>query len=423
MTIVDGHVAGTGLGDHFFRHESGRLVALLVRRFGAARLELIEDAVQSALLSALTGWGTRGLPDNPSAWLSRVAQNRLIDQLRRVGREQHVEDWEPVDSAPAPEGALVNEIADDELRMLFVCCDPILPARSQLVLALKLLGGFSTGEIAARLFLDEGNVLKILSRGRFRLRQLWAKPGGSWATPPPRKVAARVASVQGVIYLLFNEGYSSRREDQVIRRELCAEALRLGQLLVSYPGGNKTESWALLALMHFHIARLDARLDAEGHLLLLAEQDRSRWDAEHIRRGWAALMCASQEGRFCRYLGEAAVLAEHCVAPSFEQTRWHEIVDLYEMLEEHCGPSPLYILNRAIALAELKGPHAGLALLESMTPPAWLARYYLWDAALGELYRRAGELAIARRHYERALRATPTTAERHLFRQRLELCR
>ena len=416
----DSSVAASGLVDHFFRHESGRLVAQLVRRFGADRLELIEDAVQSALLSALTSWGARGLPDNPSAWLTRVARNRLVDHLRRMGREAPEVDAGARVSAPA-EGAFDDEIADDELRMLFVCCDPELPARAQLVLSLKLLCGFGTREIATRLFLSDDNVQKILSRGRARLRALWAERAGDWADPAPARLERRLPAVQAVIYLLFNEGYSSQREDQVIRRELCAEALRLGQLLVAHPIGDRSESWALLALMHFHHARIESRTDAEGHLLLLSEQDRGRWDREEIRRALAALARA-QQGRFSRYLGEAAILAEHCVAPTFEQTRWSEIVDLYELLEQHCGPSPLYTLNRAIALAEWQGPEAGLTLLRTLTPPTWLARYYLWDATLGELLLRTGQLDPARRHLERALRAAPTRGERRIFERRLGEC-
>ncbi|MCA9622356.1 MAG: sigma-70 family RNA polymerase sigma factor [Myxococcales bacterium] len=413
---------------HFFRHESGRLIASLVRRHGAAQLEVIEDAVQGALAAALSTWARRGIPDNPSAWLTRVAQNGVIDQLRRRTRDRDLKaqlgeagDSHPPASSPPAEVAFVDEIDDDELRMLFVCCDPALDPRSQLVLALKWLGGFGAREIATRLFITTANAEKIVGRGRARLEERWSRREAGVPEPAPDELAERLSAVQAVIYLLFNEGYSSQREDEVIVRELCEEALRLGQRLVAQRVGDVPESWALLALMHFHIARLDARLDGEGGLLLLEEQDRSRWDREHIHRGMMALGRASAGERFSRYHAEAAVMAEHCLAPSFAETRWGEIVSLYELLERQ-APSPLYTLNRAIALAEWRGPEAGLEVLEAMTPPAWLLRYYLWDAALGELLRRAGRQERAASYLRRAIDAAPTRAERRIFEARLQRC-
>ncbi|MDD9971755.1 MAG: sigma-70 family RNA polymerase sigma factor [Myxococcales bacterium] len=418
---VDTGQASADLSEHFFRREFGRLVARLTARYGPARVELIEDAVQSALLAALTGWGPKGVPDNPSAWLGRVAHNRLVDQLRRLDRETQGDGELSGEDSPATTG-FGREIDDDELRMLFVCCDPAVSERAQLVLSLKLLCGFSTREIAARLFITEENVQKTLSRGRNRLRTVFGRPDGDWDSPPPEALPHRLPAVRSVIYLLFNEGYSSQRDDQVIRRELCDEALRLGQLLVSHACGDDDESWALVALMHFHRARLDARLDESGHVLLLDQQDRSLWDRSEIQRGLAAFLRASTAQRFSRYLGEAAILAEHCTAPTFEATRWHEIVDLYELLERHCGPSPLYILNRAVALAQWKGPEHALAVLEGITPPAWLTRHYLWDATLGELLWRCDRHDAARRHLERALQGAPTSAERAVFERKLARC-
>lgn len=413
--------APSGLVEHFFRHESGRLVSSLVGRYGVTRLALIEDAVQSSLQSALTSWGTRGTPDNPSAWLTRVARNRLIDQLRRTGREAEPSSFEA--SAEPPDPVLGLEIPDDQLRMLFVCCDDALSARAQLVLSLKLLCGFSTEEIAARLFITPDNAQKILSRGRQHLRSLWSDSPGDWSPSSRPQLTPRLASVQAVIYLLFNEGYSSRLQDRIIRKEMCGEALRLGQRLVSHPVGDAPETWALLSLMHLHHARIEARTDSTGNLLLLAQQDRSRWDADEIRRGLISLAQAGQGEYFSRYHGEAAILAEHCTAPSFEKTRWHEIVDLYGMLERHVGPSPLYTLNCAIALAQWKGPQAGLAHLQALTPPAWLARYYLWDGALGMLLRETGQFRQAEAHLLQALRGAPTRAEQQIFERQLRQSR
>jgi RNA polymerase sigma-70 factor (ECF subfamily) len=420
----DGKTAG--LVDHFFRHEASRLVARLARRYGTARLETIEDAVQSALSAALEAWSRRGIPDNPSAWLTRAAQNQVLDRLRRDATVERSLVRAELDQdqveAPAP-FAFGSEIQDDELRMLFACCDEQLTPQCQLVLSLKLCCAFSTKEIAARLFLSDANVQKILTRGRGRLRELWSAAGDSSVPEAsPEQLAQRLVLVQRVIYLLFNEGYSSQCDDQVIRRDLCGEAQRLARLLVSHPVGDQPDSWALLALLHFHSARLDTRTDDSGGLLALHEQDRSRWDAAHIRRGFECLFRSGESQRFSRYHAEAAVLAEHCAAPSYEATRWSEIVELYELLER-LEPSPLHTLNRAIALAEWKGPREGLRVLREMAPPSWLLGYYLWDAASGELYRRAGEFEQAARHLESALERAPTEAERCVYRRRLELCR
>lgn len=415
--------AATGLVDHFFRREAGRLIATLVRRFGPNRLQVVEDAVQSALASALSTWTRSGIPDNPAAWLSRVAHNKVIDELRRgaTSSASDVSELIPDETVDDGEPGFAQEIPDDELRMLFVCCDEELSQQMQLVLALKLLCGFSTKEIAARLFMTDANVQKLLTRGKARLKDTWASAEREWDASENPGLASRTDAVIKVIYLLFNEGYSSQREDEVIRRDLCEEALRLCQMLAVHPVGNTPECHALLALLHMHYARLGARTDSSGTILLLEEQDRSKWDREHIQAGIQWLWRSGQGPRFSRYHAEAAVLAEHCIAPTFEQTRWEEIVDLYAMLEA-IEPSPLHTLNRAIALAEWKGPAVGLRLLMEQKPPAWLGGYYLWDATIGELKRRCGDFAEAHDHIKRARDAAPTKAEAALFAKKLARC-
>jgi RNA polymerase sigma-70 factor (ECF subfamily) len=404
--------------EHFFRHEYGRLVAMLTRRAGASHVEYVEDAVQSALLAALTAWTSRGLPQDPGAWLYRVAHNDLTGAMRRkTGRDRILEREASAlgqeGEGPAPVH-FPGEVRDDMLRMLFLCCDDAIPRESRLVLALKTLCGFSTAEIALRLFTTEANVHKRLARARDRLREVPPEI----ETPPMESLRSRLPSVLAALYLLFNEGYLSAQGEAAIRKELCEEAIRLATLLAEHPVGAVPETFALLALMHLHAARLGARLDGSGGLLLLEEQDRSLWDEQRMRLGAEWLQRAATGAAFSRYHAEAGIAAEHAFAPSFGETRWNEIGELYAMLE-HIDPSPLHTMNRAVALAEWQGPQAGLALLEGLVPPAWLAGSYLWDAVLADLHRRAANLEISRRHRERALASAPTEAVRELLQRRL----
>jgi len=257
-------------------------------------------------------------------------------------------------------------------------------------------------------------VYKRLGRARHRLREVPV----DIQTPPLDTLRSRLPSVHAVLYLLFNEGYLSAHAEQAIRRELCDEAIRLATLLAEHPVGAVSETFALLALMHLHAARLAARRDGMGGLLLLEEQDRSLWDRERMRIGVEWLARSASGEVFTRFHAEAGIAAEHCFAPSFERTRWREVSDLYAMLER-IDPSPLHNMNRAVAVAEWQGPEAGLAVLRRLAPPAWLAGSYLWDAVLGDLHRRAGNLEMAERHKERALASAPTKAVRDLLRRRL----
>jgi RNA polymerase sigma factor (sigma-70 family) len=404
------------LPEHYFRHESGRLVSVLTRRFGVHRVELCEDAVQTALLRAVQSWPQRGLPEDTSAWLYRVALNEVLGILRRERRtEGAVELEEP--AAEEETMFLEQEVQDDQLRMLFVCANPEIPRESQLVFALKILCGFSTEEIALRLFQGHEAVYKRLQRARATLQE----HVGEIDTPGVTELATRLPAVLEILYLLFTEGYSSAQPDTLIRHELCEEAIRLARLLDDHPVGGVPETAALLALMYLDAARFDSRVDGAGGLLLLEEQDRSRWDRELIHLGVSYLARAARGEVFSRYHAEAAIAAEHCLAPTYQATRWAEIVRLYEMLDR-IVPSPIHTMNRAIAMAEWQGPDAGLALLEEINPPPWLLGYYLWDATLGELYRRRGDRERATAHLTRALAAAPTHAERALLRRRLEAC-
>jgi RNA polymerase sigma factor (sigma-70 family) len=405
------------LPEHYFRHEFGRLVAVLSRRFGLARVELCEDAAQTALLRAVQSWSARGVPDDKGAWLYRVAQNHVLDVLRheRRGLETSNPGQEFADADAPNDVYLEREVKDDQLRLLFVCADPAIAREAQLVLALKVLCGFSTEEIARRLFQSQDAVHKRLQRARLTLRE------GALAVTAPDVTgfAERLPAVLQMLYVLFTEGHSSADPDRLIRRELCEEAVRLALLLVAHPVGMQPEVEALLALFYLHAARFEARIDGAGGMLVLEEQNRALWDRELIEIGLSYLQRAARAVNFSRFHVEAAIAAEHCLAASYAETRWDEVTRLYEALDR-MAPSPLNTLSQAIALAEWRGPEQALEVLEALKPPGWLLGYYLWDATLGELYRRRGDFERAQRYLERALEAAPTHAEKALLRRRLE---
>lgn len=404
------------MGPHFFRHEYGRLVAMLTRRVGSRHLEAIEDAVQHALLAAVEAWPRAGEPDNPPAWLYRVASNHLAGDLRQRARRrrllaEHVPSLD--ERSHESRAGLASDIDDDVLRLLFVCCDPAIPIESQLILAMKTLCGLGVGEIAGRLFLTEETVYKRLARARARLR---TRPLDV-DTPPASELGARLTAVQAILYLMFTEGYLSSHADQAIRRELCDDATRLATHLAEHPVGATPTTFALVALMHFHGARIGARQDGLGGLLLLDEQDRARWDQQQIATGLAWLSRSAQGTSFSRFHAEAGIAAEHCLAPSLAATRWDRIAESYALLEAQT-PSPLHTLGRALAIAEWQGPAAGLAVLTGLEPPTWLAGSYMWSAVLADLRQRCGHADLARSHRDAALALAPSESIRATLERR-----
>jgi RNA polymerase sigma-70 factor (ECF subfamily) len=408
------------LVEHFFRHEYSRLVAMLSCRVGVQYIEAVEDAVQSALVTALEAWTLEGLPDNPSAWVFRVAHNNVMGELRQRTRHRRILEQIANGGTDSPENGpelfLAGEVRDDLLRMLFVCCDQVIPVESQLVLALKTLCGFDIREIALRLFTSEANVHKRLGRARSRLRELPHRLGELSG----EQYSSRLPAVHRILYLLFTEGYLSSHAEMAIRQELWNEAIRLAAILVEHPVGQTPETFALMALMHLHAARMTARQSASGGLLLLEEQDRDLWDKQKIQTGLEWLAKSAQGDRFSRFHAEAGIAAEHCLAPSFSATRWDRVVECYSLLER-IAPSVLHRLNRAVAVAEWRGPAAGLAVLDGFEPPTWLVGSYLWAAVLADLNRRNGNLDTAKHYRDAALEMAPTPAVNELLQRRLQI--
>lgn len=416
------------LVEHFFRHEFGRLVAVLTRSLGVRRLELVEDVVQAALVQALETWSRRGVPEDPAGWLYRTARNLAIDALRRerthaqalprLAEDAEREAAGSGDPRRALEAHFADEIGDEPLRLLFVCCHEAVPAESRVALALKTLCGFSTAEIARALLTTDANVQKRIERARDRLRELDV----DFDTPAAAQLGARLDAVLAVVYLLFSQGCHVTHGDMPIRRDLCAEARRLARMLAAQSVGDVPTVHALLALMCFHAARFDARVDLDGAIVLLEEQDRSAWNWSDVREGMAWLARSAVGDELTRYHVEAGIAWEHCRAPTFADTDWRRIAELYDTLDR-IAPSPLHALGRAVAEANLHGPQAGLERLAAVPPESVPARYPGWHAVIGELHFRLGRHSAAERAWREALRLTTARADRDFLRRRLAICR
>lgn len=408
------------LVEHFFRHEAGRLVSVLTRLFGWRNFDLVEETVQATLLHALQSWRSRGVPDNPSGWMHRVAKNKILDALRRAEiRQRILHDW-AAGQDPHEECIddlfLDSEIEDSQLRMIFACCHPLLARANQIALTLKVLCGFGISEIARAFLVTEETVKKRLQRARRDLveRELALDP------PAAEELAGRLDVVHQVLYLIFNEGYSASQGQQPIRADLCEEAARLCHHLCLHPRCSTPATFALMALMLFHAARLDARLDGQGGILLMEDQDRGRWDVRLIQRAKQFLDQSAQGTVISPYHLEAGIALHHCLARTYAETDWPAILRLYDALVR-LHHSPIYLLNRAIVVAEIQGPQAGIRALEDAGRDEAMRHYHLLDATLGELYRRAGDVVQARRHLEAAERKTQSPSDHEIIRRRLAM--
>lgn len=395
------------LVDHLFRHRSGQMIAALTRIFGPANLTLAEDVVQEALAKALRLWPFRGIPDDPAGWLFTVARNAALDAIRRQSsRRRHDPEITILTEARLardPAHLFESEMAEDQLRMMFMCCNLDIAPDARIALTLKTVGGFSVGEIADAFLSQASTIEQRITRAKRRIKD------GSIAfeMPDPADLGERLDSVLGVLYLMFNEGYSAHRGDRLILPELCAEAVRLTETVADHPITGAPKSKALAALVLLQGARLPARANERGDVILLEDQNRGLWEQSWIARGIEYLEAAAEGTDASEYHLLAGIAACHSLSPDYEATDWPRIVGYYDALHAR-APSPVVALNRAVALAIAESPQAGLDALEAIADEPTLKAYYLFPATRGELLRRSGQFDLAAVEFRRALSMAAT---------------
>lgn len=409
---------------HLFRHESGKMISVLTKIFGTHNLELAEDVVQDTLLKAMDHWKFHGVPQNPTAWLFTAARNRALDVVRRERyQKEFAVEVSPLLKSEYSANITLQQyltpaaIEDEQLRMMFVCCHPSLSGEAQIALILKTLCGFSVSEIASAFLTNDETITKRL----YRARQQFREEKIPFTLPLDVDLRSRLDNILTAVYLIFNEGYNATHHDSLIREDLVEEALRLAKMLVDHPLTHLPPASALLALLCFQAARLYGRLDASGQLLQLRDQDRTKWNRPLIQQGISYLEIASVSQEITSYHLEAAIAYEHCMAPSYAETNWARILQLYDWLYQS-QPDPLVALNRAIALAEVQGPAEALKELSKLKNKEALKSYTIYSATLGELHLRMGNKPVARRYFEEALAITHAVGEKRFLQQKIETC-
>lgn len=396
-----------------YRAEWGRIVAILIRL--VRDFDVAEEAAQEAFAAAVNQWETSGIPDLPRAWIIRTARYKAIDRLRRRTRLTEKLEWYaasgliPSSEEPAYDS---DEIPDDRLRLIFTCCHPALAIESQIALTLRMLGGLETDEIARAFLVPTATMAQRLVRAKRKIRDA----GIPYKVPDTTDLSPRIDAVLTVIYLVFNEGYAATKGETIVRADLCAEAIRLGQLVRQLMAPQPpSEITALVALMQLHDSRRDARLNEAGDLILLEDQDRSRWHHQQIAEA-LPLVEEALRGGAGPFALQAAIAALHCQAARAEETDWAQIVRLYDVLER-LQPSPIVSLNRAVAIAMADSPQTALVLIDGLATE--LNSYHLFHATRADLLRRMGAFKEATQSYTRALELVTNDSERRFLERRL----
>lgn len=409
--------------EHLFRHESGKMVAILTRIFGIEHLTLAEDVVQDALARALQTWPFYGVPKNPSAWLMRVSRNLALDVVRRqkLFRDKEPEIIRLMERpGPAPDAAVFadEEIADDRLRMMFLCCHPLVPPDAQAALALNTLCGFRVTAISRAFLATDAAIAKRLTRAKQKIREAKIP----FEIPEGEELAGRLDGVLQSLYLLFNEGYKASNGEKLVREDICDEAIRLTALLAEHAAGNQPGTHALLGLMLLNAARSPTRVDIEGNLLRLQEQDRTRWDQPMIARGMFHFAQSAAGNRITPYHLQAGIAACHCAVMDYASTDWSQILSLYDRLVEF-DQSPVVSLNRAVAVANVHGAQAGVDAVAAIQNRERLDAYYLLYAVLGEFESRLNHSRAAAEHFRKAFHLAEIKSERAFLSKRIEACK
>ncbi len=408
------------LVNHLFRHESGRMVAVLTRIFGLHNLQLAEDVVQEAFLKAMQVWKFDQVPDNPAGWLMQTARNKAIDLIRK---KQYADQYsrELAGGLTEVESSITqffheDEIADSQLRMIFSCAHPLLKEEDQIALTLKTVSGFSAQEIARSLLTNE----QVIQKRLYRAKEFIKTNDVQFNIPVGRSLEERLNTVHAILYLIFNEGYNSLKADEIIRKDLCAEAMRLCKLLTEHRRCSQPATFALLSLMCFHAARFESRLNENNELVLLQYQDRSRWDKELIAIGHAYLNRSAAGAELSVYHIESAIAAEHCMSRSFQQTNWERMLCLYNLLLE-AKPSATVQLNRAVVIAELGNIASAIESIMAIEKIDQLINtHYIYSAVLGDLYKRLSDAVKAQQYLQQAHDLTSSEAEKKLIKDKIE---
>ncbi len=406
--------------EHFFRHEYGRIVALLTRSLGTRHLNSIEDWVQSAMSRALATWPRTGIPADPAAWLYRTARNLANDSFRRERIADQVLSspevaQEQAKSTSEPSIHFEDEVGDETLRLLFLCCHPAIPAESRVALALKTVSGFSIPEIANALLTTHANAEKRVHRAKQRLQS-----GDLTLTELNNAaVSERLETVRSTIYLIFNEGFAATQGTISVRQDLCEEAIRLANMLAQHPICQSPSTFALLALLRMHAARLYSRIDSQGDVVLLADQDRTLWDWAMIREAMSWMERSATGDQLSRYHIEATIAWEHCRAVRWEETDWQRVTECYELLLQHF-PTPMIRLNHAISISYLENVQRGRTFLLAIPDADRKRLRPWWDCAMAQMFQRESNTRQAISHWRDGLALAQNGAHRTFIESQLK---